>query len=235
MSKTRQAKAVVKDKSVSDIRIISVGDPTCYVYFDTEFTGLRKQADLISIGLVDYDGRTFYAEFNDYDESQVDDWIQKNVVDKLIHPTNVLEGDHWTFVGNKLEVRRQLMFWLDKFIKEKKPVQFVSDVTHYDFVFLIDLILGGNNSTAIELPRWISPCCVDVNQDIATSIYRTPPEGKSIEEFNKNFIPAAEAFNLSRGEMVSGIPEFSYTGEEHNSLYDALVIRAIHRYLWDIK
>ena len=40
------------------------------VWFDTEFTGLHKNTTLISIGLVTENGKTFYAEFTDYDESQ---------------------------------------------------------------------------------------------------------------------------------------------------------------------
>ena len=36
------------------------------IFFDTEFTGLHKDTSLISIGLVDEDGKTFYAEFLDY-------------------------------------------------------------------------------------------------------------------------------------------------------------------------
>ena len=215
---------------------ITAGDRTCYVYFDCEFTGLRKKADLISIGLVDCDGNTFYAEFTDYDIQQCDGWIFENVIKNLQKPETVLEGKNWTMQGTKNEIRTQLMFWLDSlFVKNNKPVQFVSDVCHYDFVFLIDLILGDDNSTAIRLPQWISPCCVDINQDIATSLYRTIPEGSTEEEFNKNYIPAASAFTISRGECVKGIKSFNYEGNEHNSLYDALVIRAIHQNLWNIE
>ena len=50
------------------------------LYFDTEFTGLRKDTTLISIGIVSEDGRKFYAEFTDYDESQCGDWIKQNVI-----------------------------------------------------------------------------------------------------------------------------------------------------------
>lgn len=50
------------------------------VFFDTEFTGLHQNTTLMSIGLVDELGRSFYAELNDYDESQVDDWITENVI-----------------------------------------------------------------------------------------------------------------------------------------------------------
>lgn len=53
------------------------------VFFDTEFTGLHKDTTLISIGAISEDGRTFYAELNDYDESQVDDWIRENVINNL--------------------------------------------------------------------------------------------------------------------------------------------------------
>ena len=43
------------------------------IFFDTEFTGLHKGTELISIGMVDEVGRTFYAEFNDYDKNQIEE------------------------------------------------------------------------------------------------------------------------------------------------------------------
>ena len=43
------------------------------IFFDTEFTGLHKNTTLISIGCIDEAGRTFYAEFIDYDRSQYDE------------------------------------------------------------------------------------------------------------------------------------------------------------------
>lgn len=55
------------------------------IYYDSEFTGLHKDTTLISIGLISECGtKTFYAEFLDYDKSQVDDWIQNNVIDNLL-------------------------------------------------------------------------------------------------------------------------------------------------------
>lgn len=53
------------------------------IFFDTEFTGLHQNTTLISIGLVSEDDRTFYAELNDYDKSQVDEWLEDNVIKKL--------------------------------------------------------------------------------------------------------------------------------------------------------
>jgi len=42
------------------------------IFFDTEFTGLHQNTTLISIGLVTEQEHSFYAEFDDYDKSQVD-------------------------------------------------------------------------------------------------------------------------------------------------------------------
>ena len=56
------------------------------VFFDTEFTGLHKNTTLISIGLISECGKTFYAEFWDYDKTQIDEWLQTNVLDNLILP-----------------------------------------------------------------------------------------------------------------------------------------------------
>ncbi|WP_376716592.1 hypothetical protein [Vagococcus carniphilus] len=53
------------------------------VFFDTEFTGLHKDTTLISIGLIAENGNKFYAEFTDYDKTQIDDWLQENVINNL--------------------------------------------------------------------------------------------------------------------------------------------------------
>ena len=43
------------------------------IFLDTEFTGLHQYTSLLSIGLVDEDGRHFYAEISDYDFTQMDE------------------------------------------------------------------------------------------------------------------------------------------------------------------
>lgn len=53
------------------------------LFFDTEFTGLHQNTTLISIGIVSEHGHKFYAELNDYDQSQVNDWLRENVINKL--------------------------------------------------------------------------------------------------------------------------------------------------------
>ena len=212
-----------------DNPIITAGDRTCYVYFDTEFTGLRKDTSLISIGLVDCDGRTFYGEFTDYNKEQVDEWIENNVITNLTNPETVTEGNAWTVTGTTPVVREYLWKWLEPFKQNGKLIQFVSDVAHYDFVLLVDLLLGDPKLTALDLPDGISACCLDVNQDIATSIQVPQTDD------NTNFVPMYAAFNFDREELVNSVPNFNYEGNKHNSLYDAMVIRAIHQNLWDIE
>lgn len=53
------------------------------LYFDTEFTGLHARTTLISIGIEAENGVTFYAELRDYDPMQIDDWLRRNVINKL--------------------------------------------------------------------------------------------------------------------------------------------------------
>lgn len=89
-------------------------------FFDTEFTGLRKDTTLISIGIVSDTGDRFYAELTDYNESMCDEWIEKNVLDHLILSGNAdleesmaADNKTTTVIGSKEDVRRELMEWLE--------------------------------------------------------------------------------------------------------------------------
>lgn len=55
------------------------------VFIDTEFTGEHAATTLVSIGIVGLDGRELYQAYNDYDESQVTEWLRENVL-SLINP-----------------------------------------------------------------------------------------------------------------------------------------------------
>lgn len=180
------------------------------VYFDTEFTGLHKDTTLISIGLIAENGKEFYAELTDFDESQCDKWIEENVLKNLILSGNdefadrLGEKENATVVlGNKHDVMTELSEWFSQF----DNVQPVSDVCHYDMVLLIDLFGG-----AFDLPKNVSAVCHDINQDIA----------------NHYKISEIDAFDKSREEIVREICGKEIEGDKHNSLYDAKVIKAIY-------
>lgn len=109
------------------------------IFFDTEFTGLHKNTTLISVGLVSETGESFYAELTDYDKSQVDDWIQENVISNLKSVTH--DG---TVIGDKKEVRIALTKWLGQF----GDVEIWSDCLSYDWVLFCDLF-----GTAFDIPK----------------------------------------------------------------------------------
>lgn len=105
------------------------------IFFDTEFTGLHQQTTLISIGLVAETGKTFYAELNDYDISQLNDWLRENVI------ANLGGAD---IVGTKQEVAAAIRQWLEQF----DQVELWSDVLAYDWVLFCNLF--GN---AFSIPK----------------------------------------------------------------------------------
>lgn len=108
------------------------------IFFDTEFTGLHQNTTLISIGLVSECGKTFYAELTDYDKSQVDGWIQENVIDKLLG-NEMFKDNYWDhnlrMGGNSPAVKGALEVWLNQF----EQVEMWSDCLSYDWVLFCQL------------------------------------------------------------------------------------------------
>lgn len=174
------------------------------VFFDTEFTGLHKNTSLISIGLISEDGKKFYAEMTDYDRTQIDEWIEENVINNLWIKLGKFDWDYPDFYhyDNKEIIADRLKKYFDQF----DTVELVSDVCHYDMMLLIDLF-----GTAFDLPSNVSPVCHDINQDIA--------------KYHK--ISNADAFDVSRESILEN-NKINIKGLKHNALYDAEVIKAIY-------
>lgn len=177
------------------------------IFFDTEFTGLRKDTTLISMGLVSEDGKELYLEFTDYDKTQCDEWVNEHVLKNTIIKGNsniidiVLDETNYR-KGTKDELRQVLVEWLQQF----DTVELISDVCHYDMVLFIDIF-----GTAFDLPDNICPVCYDINTDIA-------------KEYD---ISIQEAFDKSREDILDELDRV-VKGSKHNSLYDAKVIKEIY-------
>lgn len=203
------------------------------LFFDMEFTGLRQNTTPISIGIVSEDGKKFYAEFTDYDESQCNDWIKENVIKKLKAENIKFDSSHtlcdessfgnrrWLKYNDSMEVAYGEIFYIIPFLqiwlKQFDTIQFVSDVCHYDFVLLIDLLTNGG--TALDLPENISAVCHDLNMDIARHYH----------------VSDREAFDMSREQIVHDLcgEDGVVFGDKHNSLYDAEVIHAIWKEIYE--
>lgn len=193
------------------------------IFFDTEFTGLHKNTTLISIGLVSEDGRTFYAELNDYDKSQVDDWVNENVIKNLImNPPQPGEQEYYArsrlkkdiplteqwnlqMRGSKHEVADELYLWLTQFDK----VEIWSDCLAYDWVLFNDIWGHAFNipSNVYYIPFDI--CTLFKVKGIDPDINR--------EEFASDYI---EKHNT---RLTADL--------KHNALWDAIVIKACYNKL----
>lgn len=113
------------------------------IFFDTEFTGLHRYTTLISIGLISENQRTFYAEFNDYDNRQINDWLRQNVLPHLqfidincIVPELNLEN--YRIKSNRQEVTKIMSQWLAQF----EYIEMWADYPAYDWVLFCDLFGG---------------------------------------------------------------------------------------------
>lgn len=138
-----------------------------YLFFDTEFTSLKKDADLISLGIVTEDGKQFYAELNDFDKDKCSSFTKEEVLSKLKYldkmPKNTfLKTDPFDYnvLGNKTLVKRSFLEWLKKLPKGKKV--FVADVLAWDWTLLVDLIAEYNNDSP-ELPKDVHYIPIDIS------------------------------------------------------------------------
>ena len=186
------------------------------IFFDTEFTGLHKNTTLISIGLISEDERCFYAELTDYKRTLPDadnwNWIEENVIANLYKSKSENDRQYISnyHIGTKKDIALALGNWFSQF----NEVELVSDVCHYDMVLLIDLF-----GTAFDLPKNVSASCYDINQDIARQ-YK---------------ISQSEAFDKSREQILwDRWKDSAVSGDKHNALYDAKVIRELYQILNNI-
>ena len=115
-------------------------------WFDTEFIEDGKTIDLISIGIVAEDGRTFYAINNECDYDRASDWVHDNVIVHLKAHT-----ESWL---NRLEIRDAVL----AFVGTDRP-ELWAYYADYDWVVLCQLF-----GTMMDLPKGWPMYCRDVKQ-----------------------------------------------------------------------
>lgn len=111
-------------------------------WFDTEFIEDGKTIDLLSIGVVAEDGRTYYAESDECDQTKASRWVINNVLPHLkgeYKPRKVIAAELIAFMGEKPEI------WA-----------YYAD---YDWVALCQLF-----GTMMDLPKGWPMYCRDVKQ-----------------------------------------------------------------------
>jgi len=177
------------------------------LFLDCEFTELTRHALLISIALYGDDERYFYAEFNDFDEGRLSEWIVQNVMNKLEfkahHEFSEIQGDVVRMKGSSTAIVEALKAWMAQF----EAIEIWGDVPHYDWLLFCDLFGG-----ALEIPGNVHFIC----RDIATLFWL-----KKVD------------INISRIEFV-GTREHTALAQ-HNALFDAYIMKSCFDKLLTLK
>ena len=174
------------------------------LFLDTEFTGLHQNTTLISLALVTENDQYFYAEFTDYDKSQLNDWLRTNVMASLTVSENCFDPLNFRIKGDKYEVKTAMKIWLDIILRNKpagSKILVVGDVMHYDWVLFCE-IFGG----AFDIPSTI------LNYPIDASVLFHFVEGDMEKERYKYV--EAELTEQEIGEY-----------KKHHALYDAIILK----------
>ena len=176
------------------------------VFFDTEFSGLQQDAQLLSIGLVHENGQTFYAEVSDYDENTLSEWVKQNVIPKMIlegYAINESTHENGNFVlrGAKHIIAKELANWLQSF---NSQMIMVADVLAYDWVLFCDLW-----GTAFAIPSNVFYIPVDLSTLLFAKDY--DPDISRVD-LVKQFTPSGELDNI----------------DTHNALTDAQMCKIIY-------
>jgi hypothetical protein len=119
-------------------------------FFDTEFIEDGKTIDLLSIGIIDENGRRLYLENRGADITNASDWVKTNVVAHL----DWINPDH-PYCGNTRAEIRDLVL---EFVGTEKP-EFWAYYADYDWVVMCQLF-----GTMMDLPKGWPMYCRDVKQ-----------------------------------------------------------------------
>jgi hypothetical protein len=128
-------------------------------FYDTEFIEDGKTIDLISIGIVAEDGRTYYAISTEFYPKKASQWVIDNVLSKL-PPRWVTEQDspRTREESNAWKTRKQIKEDIIAFIGEDKP-EFWAYYADYDHVALCQLF-----GKMMDLPKGYPMYTNDIKQ-----------------------------------------------------------------------
>ncbi len=130
-------------------------------FYDTEFIEDGKTIDLVSIGIIAEDGRTYYAISKEFNARKADKWVKDNVLAKL--PARYAFNNMWERPSAQQETflwksRKQIKEDIIAFIGEDKP-ELWAYYADYDHVVLCQLF-----GRMIDLPKNFPFYTLDIKQ-----------------------------------------------------------------------
>ena len=116
-------------------------------FYDCEFIEDGRLVDLVSIGVVDENGREFYAISTEFDDSRAIPWVRRNVLEKLPSP-----GDKaWR---SRERIRDDLYEFLMEPVRGRdEEIELWAWYAAYDHVALAQL-WGAMPALPREIPRF---------------------------------------------------------------------------------
>jgi hypothetical protein len=150
-------------------------------FLDTEFIEKPGSIQLISIGIVSEDERTFYAENVTFDERDADDWVTENVLEHLRwwnvsdHTMSLGDFAHddkcFEVFGNQTLIKSSLLY----FFRGDLTPEFWGYYADYDWVVFC-WIFG----RMVDLPKHFPKYCRDLKQllDESGKTKLPDPEGE---------------------------------------------------------
>ena len=171
------------------------------ISLDTEFTGLNADCTLISIALVSECGKTFYAEFDDYNRAQVSrmgcaDEVFNSLIFNDMKDCFSCENENTAMKDKTSFVSLRLGEWLKQF----DEVEIIGDCMSWDWVLFCDLFGG-----AFGIPK---------------NVYYIPFDLANLFKI-KNIDP-----DINRLEFLGGVDVLKFEYKEHNALTDAKIVLA---------
>ena len=205
-------------------------------FFDTEFLeGFKKpiswlptiggfnkpyhSIQLISIGIVNELGYTYYAISNEFNPNDASDWVKENVLSKL--PSPIFNGsnikDVKRYKSNK-QIAADILDYIWSHTVMKIDGKWVSDefvnpefyayYADYDWVVFCSLF-----GTMMDLPKGFPMYCRDLKQTIdevaETKIMEVDEKTAGVSRFEASL------------SLIKVNPKYPETNNEHNALYDA--------------
>ena len=112
-------------------------------FYDCEFIEDGTTIDLVSIGVVDEDGREFYAVSTEFDPDRAIEWVRRNVLDKLPSPSD----QAWR---SREQIRTDLLAFLTE---PGEAIELWAWMAGYDHVVLVQL-WGDMRALPRAIPRF---------------------------------------------------------------------------------
>jgi len=167
------------------------------IFIDTEFTGEHAHTTLVSLGVVTLDGQKLYVTLNDYDVTQVSDWLKENVL-SLIDESSSIDSP---------TAYAQLYRFLKEYAQGQK-LYLISAGLAQDLVLFMELFKYGRPGSKqfhalYDLPDFLSHY--------------------AFYDLNTLFMACGVLPSADRGAFVGRTPDCE--SGRHNALYDSEVVR----------